>query len=92
MAKQQIQIKANDEKIKGEYANLMQIAHTKEEFVLDFLSAFSKAGVLVSRVVTSPGHIKRMVAAMQGNLEKYEEKFGKIEEDTKKEEQTIGFE
>ncbi len=34
----QIQIKATDEKLKGEYSNVMQIMHTKEEFVMDFLN------------------------------------------------------
>jgi len=33
---QQIQIKAKDEDLKGSYSNLMQILHTKEEFILDF--------------------------------------------------------
>jgi len=32
----QIQIKAQDEELKGKYSNLMQITHTQEEFVLDF--------------------------------------------------------
>ena len=77
---QQVQIKASDEKIKGEYSNVMQILHTKEEFVLDFLSVFPPTGTLTSRVIVSPGHYKRMVVAMQENLKKYEETFGKVEE------------
>jgi hypothetical protein len=32
----QVQIKTSDEKLKGEYANVMQVLHAKEEFVLDF--------------------------------------------------------
>ena len=49
--KQQIQIKASDEKIKGEYSNVMQILHTKEEFVCDFLNVFPPTGTLNSRVI-----------------------------------------
>ena len=75
-----IQVKAADEKVKGEYSNVMQILHTKEEFVLDFLSVFPPTGTLTSRVIVSPGHYKRMVVAMQENLKKYEETFGKVEE------------
>lgn len=86
----QIQIKAADEKLKGEYANMMQVLHTPEEFVLDFMNVFPPTGTLNSRIIVSPGHFKRMVAAMQDNLKKYEEKLGSIkpsEEPSK----TIGF-
>ena len=80
MEQKQVQIKAKDEDIKGAYSNLMQIAHTKEEFILDFFLASPPQGILASRVIMSPGHIKRMLKALQENLTKYEEKFGKIEE------------
>lgn len=75
----QIQIKATDEKLKGEYANVMQVLHTKEEFVLDFLNVFPPSGTLNARVIVSPGHFKRMLAAMTENLAKYEAQFGKVE-------------
>ena len=78
--KQQLQIKAKDEDLKGKYSNLMQIVHTKEEFILDFFLASPPQGVLSSRVIMSPGHLKRMVKALEENISKYEEKFGKIEE------------
>jgi len=74
-----IQIKAKDEALQGSYANVAQVSHTKEEFVLDFMSVFPPAGTLNSRVIVSPGHYKRMIAAMQDNLRKYEEKHGTIE-------------
>ncbi|MCK4453811.1 DUF3467 domain-containing protein [Candidatus Parcubacteria bacterium] len=80
MEQKQIQIKAKDEDIKGVYSNLMQIVHTKEEFILDFFLASPPQGILSSRVIMSPGHIKRMLKALQENLAKYEDKFGKIEE------------
>lgn len=74
----QVQIKATDEKLKGEYANVMQVLHTKEEFVLDFLNVFPPTGTLNARVIVSPGHFKRMLAAMQDNLGKYESQFGNV--------------
>lgn len=86
---QQINIKATDEKLKGEYSNVMQILHTKEEFVLDFLNVFPPTGTLNSRIILSPGHFKRMMKAMQENLEKYEASFGKIEQS--EEPKGIGF-
>ena len=85
-----IQIKASDEKLKGEYSNLMQVMHTKEEIVLDFLNVFPPTGTLNSRIILSPGHFKRMIRVMQNNLEKYENSFGKIEE-SESSSQEIGF-
>lgn len=75
----QIQIKATDEKLKGEYANVMQVMHTKEEFLLDFLNVFPRSGTLNARIIVSPSHFKRMVAAMSENLGKYEAQFGNVE-------------
>ena len=76
---QQIQIKATDEDLKGKYANMMQVTHTQEEFILDFFLVVPPQGALTSRVVMSPRHLKRMVQALQENVQKYEDKFGKIE-------------
>jgi hypothetical protein len=78
----QIQIKMSDEMLKGSYANAMQVAHTQEEFILDFLnlSPHQGVGIVNSKVIMSPGHMKRAISALQENLKKYEDKFGKIEE------------
>lgn len=78
MSEQQIQIKASDEKMKGEYANMMQVLHTPEEFVLDFMNVFPPTGTLNARIIVSPGHFKRMLAAMQDNLKKFEAQFGDV--------------
>ncbi len=78
----QIQISASDEDLKGRYANLMSVSHTAEEFVLDYLAVTPAGegprGTLVSRVIVSPSHYKRIVAALQDNLVKYQEQFGEI--------------
>jgi len=78
MEKRDLQIKARDEDLKGSYANLMIVSHTREEFCLDFINAFEPP-ILVSRIITSPAHLKRMIKALEENLKKYEEKFGKVE-------------
>jgi len=75
-----MQLKANDEILKGHYANMAQISHTKEEFALDFILMLPPAAQLQSRVLLSPGHAKRLVKALQENIEKYEGAHGKIEE------------
>lgn len=92
MAEQQkVKIRARDKELKGSYSNLMQILHTKEEFILDFFLVSPPEGILASRVIMSPGHLKRMIRALQENISKYEQKFGKIEE-AKVPERAIGFE
>jgi hypothetical protein len=89
MEKREIKIKAKDEDLKGVYANLMIVSHTREEFCLDFINAFNPP-ILVSRVLTSPAHLKRMINALSENMRIYEEKFGKVEP-AKEVEIPIGF-
>lgn len=79
-AGRQIQIKVSDEVLAGKYANAMQVSHKKEEFVMDFININSPQGIINSRVITTPGHMKRIIKALQENLEQYEKTFGKIEE------------
>ncbi|MBU4360469.1 DUF3467 domain-containing protein [Candidatus Parcubacteria bacterium] len=78
----QMQIKIDDNTLKGVYANAMQVFHSKEEFVLDFmnLSPHQGVGVVSSKIIMSPGHLKRVIFALKDNLSKYENQFGKIEE------------
>ena len=54
------------------------MVHTREEFILDFINVVPPQGVVTARVVMSPGHLKRFIGALQGNLVHYEEKFGHI--------------
>jgi hypothetical protein len=77
---QELQIKFPDELIGGAYANNMIIAHTKEEFVMDFIMAAPPAGTVTSRLIISPGHVKRILNAIADNIEKYEQTYGVIEE------------
>ena len=88
--KKKIKIRARNEDLKGAYSNLMQVFHTKEEFVLDFFLASPPEGILTSRVIMSSGHLKRMIKALQENVKKYEEKFGKIDE-AEAPQKNIGF-
>jgi hypothetical protein len=63
----------------GVYANNMYVAHSKEEFIMDFLMIAPPAGAVTARVITSPGHMKRMLAALVTNMELYERTHGPIE-------------
>ncbi len=90
---QQINIKIDDAILKGAYANAMGVSHAKEEFVLDFMNIYpwQKTGVVSARVITSPGHVKRIYKALDENIKKYEKQFGKIEEAQAPSAGEIGF-
>ena len=90
-AKKEIKIAFPESLRGGVYANTMFATHTKEEFVLDFVLMTPPAGTVTARVITSPGHMKRMVAALTENVKKYEAKFGKIAEAPEPSKPTIGF-
>ncbi|MCL5734482.1 MAG: DUF3467 domain-containing protein [Actinobacteria bacterium] len=62
----------------GVYANAMLVQHTDDEFVMDFTLLVGGNGTVVSRVITSPGHMKRMIAALQENLRRYEGSHGVV--------------
>ncbi|MBI4843010.1 MAG: DUF3467 domain-containing protein [Nitrospirae bacterium] len=64
----------------GVYANSMTITHTKEEFIMDFALVTPPAGTVNARVITSPGHVKRIISALRENVRRYEAQFGVISE------------
>ena len=74
-----IQVKFPESLHGGVYANNMVISHTREEFIMDFLMVAAPAGSVTSRVIVSPGHVKRIVAALNENIAKYESMFGPIQ-------------
>lgn len=78
--KRELNIKIDDEELKGRYSNLVRISHTREEFILDFINMVPPQGAVTARVITSPGHLKRLVRALASNLELYERNFGPIPE------------
>lgn len=76
----QINIELTEEIAEGQYANLAMIAHSSSEFVIDFIRlmpGLPKAKVK-ARVVITPEHAKRLLAALADNIQKYEQSFGEI--------------
>jgi len=63
----------------GVYANNMLVRHTREEFIMDFLVVAPPTGAVTARVIISPGHMKRVITALQENMKKYEQSFGQVE-------------
>jgi len=87
-----IEVQLDPEVLKGVYANVTNIGHTQEEFLLDFLMIQHQPapfGKLVSRIVVSPAHARRLLSALQDNIRKYEENYGKLEISTPVKNQTI---
>jgi len=90
-AKQEVQVVFPDSIKGGVYSNYMLVRHTKEEFILDYMMVTPPAGAVTARVVISPGHMKRMISALQNNLKKYEGRFGKLTEAAEPPKPSMGF-
>jgi hypothetical protein len=75
-----LNVKISDEELKGHYSNLLRITHTREEFILDFINLVPPQGIVTARIISSPGHLKRIIRALTVNLERYEQTFGVIQE------------
>jgi Protein of unknown function (DUF3467) len=76
----QLQIKADEKELLGQYSNLAVVHHNAEEFTLNFIYLFPSVpqGKLVSSLILSPRHAKRLAAALQENISRYEAQFGKL--------------
>lgn len=77
---QQLQIELKPEMAAGVYSNLAVITHSSSEVICDFIGmmpGMQKAEVR-SRVVMAPEHAKRLLFALQDNIQKYEQQFGEI--------------
>ena len=81
-AARELQIDLDEVTAQGAYSNLVLINHNDNEFVLDF--AYVQPGAprarVRSRIISSPKHTKRLLRALEFNIRRYEERFGKIDE------------
>ncbi|HBB15698.1 MAG: hypothetical protein A3J94_01420 [Syntrophus sp. RIFOXYC2_FULL_54_9] len=76
----EIQINTGDEILRGKYSNNMIAAHSADEFILDWLLNSPSGVHLVSRIIVTPSHVKRIIHALNENLDKYEKQFGSIKD------------
>jgi hypothetical protein len=78
----QVQIKAEEKELLGQYSNLVMVHHNAEEFTLNFVYIFPNGaqGKLLSSVIVSPGHAKRILKTLEENIGRYEAQFGPIKE------------
>ena len=76
----QLEIELSEEVAQGTYSNLAVISHSTSEFVLDFIRVVPgvpKAQVK-SRIILTPDHAKRLMAALEENIEKFEKMNGPV--------------
>jgi hypothetical protein len=79
--KREIKLEVDKDTARGRYANVAIIAHTKDEFIMDFALAYpGQAPVVNARVVTSPQHAKALLRSLADNINRYEARFGTISE------------
>lgn len=79
---QNINIQLNEMVAGGVYCNLALVNHSPSEFVLDFIQLMPgvQQAQVRSRVILAPLHAKRVLAALQQNVQNYEAQFGEIKE------------
>jgi hypothetical protein len=78
----QLNIELPEEIAEGIYSNLAIISHSNTEFVIDFVRMMPNVpqAKVKSRIILTPEHAKRFLAALMDNVRKFEQQFGLIEE------------
>ena len=76
----QLDIELTPDVAQGVYSNLQLIQHSPTEFVMDFIQIMPGVpkAQIKSRVIMSPVHAKKLLAALQENINRYEMSNGKI--------------
>ena len=80
---QKIDIAVSDTVAEGTYANLAIISHSFSEFILDFVNIMPgmTKGNVKSRIILTPFHAKRLLMALQDNINTFESFNGTIPDD-----------
>jgi len=79
--KKALNVEISPEQAEGIYANFVLIAHSHSEFIFDFARMVpgSTRVKVYSRLIMTPQNAHLLRDALNENLKKYEERFGKIE-------------
>ena len=78
----QINIELPENIAEGVYSNLAIIAHSRSEFIIDFIRMVPNVpkAKVKSRVILTPEHAKRLMKALNDNIKKFEAQHGSITE------------
>ena len=76
-----IELDLDKEIAQGQYSNLAVITHSVSEFILDFAAMLPgrPKPTVVSRIILTPEHAKRLLLSLQENVGRYEANVGKID-------------
>jgi hypothetical protein len=76
----QISVELGEKESEGIYSNLALIAHSPSEFFIDFARVMPgvKKSKVYARIVMTPQNVKMLQNALEQNIKKFEERFGKI--------------
>ncbi|MBD3336548.1 MAG: DUF3467 domain-containing protein [Candidatus Eisenbacteria bacterium] len=77
---QQIQVDIEPAQAEGVYSNLVLLSHSPSEFILDFARVLpgTRKAKVYSRIIMTPQNANSLLKALQTNIERFEEQFGKI--------------
>ncbi|HVO20734.1 MAG TPA: DUF3467 domain-containing protein [Anaeromyxobacter sp.] len=76
-----LQVDLDPQTAQGVFVNMAMVNHTETEFTLDLVYVQPQApkATVRARVITTPKHMKRLLFAIEDNLQKYEARFGPVE-------------
>ena len=76
----QLNIELPEDVAEGIYSNLAIIAHSRSEFIVDFIRMVPNVpkAKVKSRVILTPEHAKRLMKALNDNIKKFEAQHGSI--------------
>jgi len=74
------EIGLNEREAEGIYSNLVFIAHSPSEVILDFARAMPglQKPRVFARIIMTPQHAKSLLSALEQNLGNFEKQFGTI--------------
>lgn len=77
----ELNIELSSEVAQGSYSNLAIITHSSSEFIFDFIKMMP--GIpkpqVTNRIIMTAEHAKRLMLALQDNIDKFENQYGEIE-------------
>lgn len=78
----QINIELDEKVAEGTYSNLAIINHSVSEFVVDFVSIMPGVpkSKVKSRIILTPQHAKRLLKALNDNVQRFEQAHGEIKD------------
>jgi hypothetical protein len=88
-----LNMELGEREAEGVYSNFVVISHSLSEFVLDFARVLpgSQKNKVHARIVMTPPNVRALQQALEQNVKKYEDQFGKIKTLGESASKEIGF-